>query len=118
MVTANSVTKDMVRWTLAVVACVGSVAGYIEFRSTENANAVKHDMESKIEWLRNEFNSDLKTKYDLQSGIKLEQVLENQKELLRLALENQKDIQQTTKEVLKLTQKLESDLNVIKATKQ
>jgi hypothetical protein len=118
MVTANSVTRDMVKWTLAVIACVGSVAGYIEFRSTENANVVKHDIESEIEWLRTEFSSDLKTKYDLQSGIKLEQVLENQKELLRLALENQKDIQQTTKEVLKLTQKLESDINIIKATKQ
>ena len=114
MVTSNSVTKDMIKWTVAVIACVGSVAGYIEFRSVENANLVKTDLETKLSWMRTEFTSDLKTKYDLQSGVKLEQVLENQKELIKIALENQKDIQETAKEVLKLTQKLETDLNALK----
>ena len=118
MVTANSVTRDMVKWTIAVIACVGSVAGYIEFRTVENAHVVKTEIETKLSWMKTEFNSDLKTKYDLQSGIKLEQVLENQKELLKIALENQKDIQENAKEVLKMTQKLENDINILKATKQ
>ena len=118
MVTSNSVTRDMVKWTIAVIACVGSVAGYIEFRSVENAHAVKSDLETKINWVKTEFSSDLKTKYDLQSGIKLEQVLENQKELLKIALENQKEIQETAKEVLKITQKLELDINTLKQSKQ
>ena len=117
MVTSNSVTKDMIKWTVAVIACVGSVAGYIEFRSVENANLFKNDLETKLSWMRTEFTSDLKTKYDLQSGVKLEQVLENQKELIKIALENQKDIQETAKEVLKLTQKLETDLNALKSQK-
>lgn len=118
MVTQNLVTRDMVKWTLAVIACVGSVAGYIEFRATEHAQEVKMDVGTQIISLRAELMGDIKTKYDLQSGIKLEQVLENQKELLKMALENQKDIQQTTKEVLKLAQKLEVDLNTIKSSKQ
>lgn len=118
MVTQNSVTRDMVKWTLAVIACVGSVAGYIEFRSREHAQEARIDMGLQLNTLRTELIGDIKTKYDLQSGIKLEQVLENQKELLRMALENQKDIQETAKEVLKLTQKLEADLNALKGTKQ
>lgn len=35
-----------------------------------------------------------------------------------MALENQKDIQDTAKEVLKLTQKLEADFNALKGSKQ
>lgn len=118
MVTQNSVTRDMVKWTLAVIACVGSVAGYIEFRSREHAQEARMDMGLQLTTLRTELVGDIKTKYDLQSGIKLEQVLENQKELLRMALENQKDIQETSKEVLKLTQKLEADFNALKGSKQ
>jgi len=118
MVTANSVTRDMVKWTIAVIACVGSVAGYIEYRVDEHFEVVTTETQNKINWLRAEFAGDLKTKYDLQSGVKLEQVIENQKELLKLALENQKEIQDTAKEVLKLTQKLELDINTLKQTKQ
>lgn len=115
---SQTVTKDMVKWVVAIVASVGSAAGYIEFRAKENAMHVKEEVISQLTWVKTELTSDLKTKYDLQSGIKLEQVLENQKELLKVALENQKDIQQTTKEVLKLAQKLEVDLTALKGTKQ
>ena len=117
MVTADNVTKDMVKWVVAVVASVGSVAGYIEFRSTENAKHVREELISQITWTKAELASDIKTKYDMQSGIKLEQVLENQKELLKIALQNQREIQETTKEVLKLTQKLEVDVNSLKSSK-
>ena len=111
----NSITKDMVKMTIAVIACVGSVAGYIEYRSEANCNAGKIELEQKLISLKNEISADLRSKYDLQSGIKLEQVLENQKELLKLALDSQKETQATLKEVLKITQKLESDIAVIKA---
>lgn len=111
----NSVTRDMVKWTLAVIACVGSVAGYIEFRASEQTKHVQTELETKITWLKAELSSDIKNKYDMQSGIKLEQVLENQKELLKIALQNQKEIQETTKEVLKLTQKLEVDVGALKS---
>ena len=73
---ANVVTKDMVKWVVAIVASVGSVAGYIEFRATEQSKHVQTDLETKLTWLKAELTSDIKTKYDLQSGIKLEQVLD------------------------------------------
>lgn len=111
----NSVTKEMVKMTIAVIACVGSIAGYIEYRAEANCGAGKLEVEQKLISLKNEIAADLRSKYDMQSGIKLEQVLENQKELLKLALDNQKETQATLKEVLKITQKLESDIVVIKA---
>lgn len=118
MVTSNSVTRDMVKWTLAVIACVGSVAGYIEFRSREHAQEVRMDMGLQLASLKTELIGDIKTKYDLQSGIKLEQVLENQKRIIEDGFREPKDIQETAKEVLKLTQKLEADFNALKGSKQ
>jgi hypothetical protein len=111
----NSVTQDMVKMTLVVVACVGSVAGYIEYRATDHCDSAKIEIEQRLLALRNEVNADLRSKYDAQAGIKIEQILENQKELLKVALENQKEIQETTREVLKISQRLELEVDKLKS---
>lgn len=111
----NSVTQDMVKMTLVVIACVGSVAGYIEYRATDHCDSVKIEIEQKLISLKNEINADLRGKYDAQAGIKMEQILENQKELLKVALENQKELQETTREVLKISQRLEMEIDKIKS---
>ena len=100
----NSITQDMVKMTLVVIACVGSVAGYIEYRATDHCDSVKIEVEQKLISLKNEINADLRGKYDAQAGIKMEQILENQKEL-----------QETTREVLKISQRLEMEIDKIKS---
>lgn len=93
----NVVTQKMVGIVLATVFCVGSAAAYVEFRSSENANKV-----------RTEFTQALTNKYNYESGLRLEILVDQQGKSIEAALENQSDL-------IKVVDKINTTLEVLNA---
>lgn len=107
----NVVTLDLVKWAISVIAVLGACAGYIEFRSQSNDAVLKAELLGTISANKAELSGSIASKYDLQSGLKLEELLNSQKELIRLALDNQKEINNTNKELVLITRKLETQID-------
>ena len=93
----NVVTQKMVAIVLATVFCVGSAAAYVEFRASEKANEV-----------RSEFTQALTNKYNYESGLRLEILVDQQGKSLEATIKNQG-------ELIKLVDKINTSLEVLNA---
>ena len=97
------ITGKMVGMVLITIGCVGAVASYVEFRSASNSQIVKMESQYARQEMRQEMINLINSKYNNESGIRLELLVNQQSKTLENTVNN-------TQELIKLSERIGTNM--------